>query len=166
MIISKEKLIYLLQLKNISSLKTLNNTLSVNTGNILFINKFLKDNNNQLIALTAIDDPQRFNRFNVNYIYNDYHTSNRIYVSSKISSTINSITEIFSSAIWLERECYDMFGIFFTSDTKQPTDLRRILTDYNFKGHPLRRDFALIGYGEKLYSHLTKTIKEKKNLFY
>ena len=73
-----------------------------------------------------------------------------------------SIADLYPSAIWLEREIYDLFGIYFNSNDKK-NDLRRILTDYNFKGHPLRKDFSLIGYNEKFFSYRTKTIKNRKD---
>ena len=72
---------------------------------------------------------------------------------------------LFSSAIWIEREIYDLFGIYFSNSNKS-NDLRRLLTDYHFKGHPLRKDFSLIGYQEKIFSYLTKTIRTKHEVIF
>ena len=71
-------------------------------------------------------------------------------------SSFHSITSIFSGASWWEREIYDFFGIYFNNNK----DLRRILTDYGFKGHPLRKDFPLCGYYELIYDDVNKIIKK------
>ena len=80
----------------------------------------------------------------------------KIIIKFQINQTIASITKIFPSANWMEREVFDMYGVKF----KNHPDLRRILTDYNFKGHPLRKDFPLTGFTEVRYSE-----KEKKVIY-
>ena len=86
----------------------------------------------------------------------EYNLRIKILISFDEKQTINSITKIFPSANWMEREVFDMYGIKF----KNHPDLRRILTDYGFKGHPLRKDFPLTGFNEVRYSE-----KEKKVIY-
>ena len=78
----------------------------------------------------------------------------KLLIKFQLSQTINSITKIFPSANWMEREVFDMYGIKF----KNHPDLRRILTDYGFKGHPLRKDFPLTGFNEVRYSEKDKKV--------
>lgn len=167
MLTFKEKFVYLLKNKNLKSLRILSDAISIKPNDLLFIMAFLKKYNNLIITATAVDQPFKINRFALHYILSDYTIAQRFYVDTNVSTFAQSISTIFSSAIWLEREIYDLFGVYFTSNTRTGhEDLRRLLTDYHFKGHPLRKDFTLIGYNEKLYSHLTKTIKDKSNLFF
>ena len=122
--------------------------------------KDLKENSNfqfdQLIDLTAIDYPSREKRFDIVYILLSMTKNNRIIVKTSLSldDNIESITSIHRSADWYERECYDLFGIKFMNHP----DLRRIMTDYNFEGHPLRKDFPLTGHTEVRYDELEKKV--------
>ena len=134
--------------------------LNVNKSEIYSIIKFLKDNEhllfNQLIDITAIDYPSRDLRFDIIYILISLTLNQRIIVKSPVSENDNldSISLIHKSANWYERECYDLFGIKFINHP----DLRRIMTDYNFEGHPLRKDFPLTGHTEVRYDDLEKKV--------
>lgn len=109
-----------------------------------------------LIDLCGVDYPTKTSRFEV--VYNllsiSYNSRIRIKVPISQKSSIPSVTQIYSSANWAEREAFDLFGIFFTNHP----DLRRLLTDYGFKGHPLRKDFPLSGYFEIRYDDEKKRI--------
>ena len=124
--------------------------------------QFLKLNENckfkQLIDIAGVDYPENENRFELVYLFLSHEHNLRIKVLIKfqINQQINSLTKIFPSANWMEREVFDMYGIKF----KNHPDLRRILTDYGFKGHPLRKDFPLTGFNEVRYSE-----KEKKVIY-
>ena len=115
---------------------------------------FLKTNDKckfkQLIDITAVDYPHKEKRFSIVYLLLSHENNFRIIIKSNVDekSTIPSITKIFPSANWMEREIFDMYGISF----KDHPDLRRILTDYGFNGHPLRKDFPLTGHTEVRYS--------------
>ena len=151
-----------------SELNTKINSSSIN-HNILNINiskdtlvdvlAFLKTNSfsrfRQLIDITAVDFIGKENRFRMVYLLlsHEYNLRIKIYFDINENEFVNSITKIFPSANWMEREIFDMFGIKFNNHP----DLRRILTDYNFEGHPLRKDFPLTGFTEVRYSE-----KEKK----
>jgi len=121
---------------------------------------FLKNNEgllfNQLIEITAIDFPQKEFRFDIIYILLSLKLNQRIIVKTSVKEdeSIESITSIYKSANWYERECYDLFGIKFLNHP----DLRRIMTDYNFEGHPLRKDFPLTGHNEVRYDDLEKKV--------
>src|ERR1700748_3027484 len=164
MILSKEKHLFFAQNKNFRSFKVVQNALSIHALNLVPLNVTLKELGYSLIGATSLDEPYKFNRFKVLYVYGNYMSPLMVYLNINISYSIPSIADIFSSAIWLEREMYDMMGIYFTDNNKFP-DLRRILTDYNFKGHPLRKDFSVIGYGEHWFSHLGKGIINKSSFF-
>tara|TARA_A100001011_G_scaffold320333_1_gene340835 strand:- start:26 stop:640 length:615 start_codon:yes stop_codon:yes gene_type:complete len=112
----------------------------------------------QLIDIAAIDYPNKEKRFELVYLLLSVENNIRIKISTKfeINEKIQSITKIFPSANWMEREVFDMYGVKFVNHP----DLRRILTDYNFKGHPLRKDFPLTGFNEVRYSE-----KEKKVIY-
>ena len=103
----------------------------------------------QLTDLTAIDYPSREERFELIYLFLSMTLNSRIVIKSsiKIEDKIESISSLYKSANWFERECYDLFGIYFLNHP----DLRRIMTDYNFEGHPLRKDFPLTGHLEVNY---------------
>ena len=141
-----------------------NNELLIEVGESDLINviQFLKSNDlckfRQLIDIAAIDYPENEKRFNLVYLLLSHEHNSRIklLVQFDLNQTIPSITKIFPSANWMEREVFDMYGIKF----KNHPDLRRILTDYNFKGHPLRKDFPLTGFNEVRYSE-----KEKKVIY-
>ena len=121
---------------------------------------FIKTNNDtkfrQLIDITAVDYPENAKRFKLVYLLLSHEFNNRIKINYSVSENeiINSIVKIFPSANWMEREVFDMYGIKF----KDHPDLRRILTDYNFKGHPLRKDFPLTGHNEVRYSEEDKKV--------
>ena len=122
--------------------------------------KNLKENQNfifdQLIDITAVDYPSNSLRFEIIYILLSMVLNKRVVVKTFLgeSEGIESITTIHKSANWYERECYDLFGIQFLNHP----DLRRIMTDYNFEGHPLRKDFPLTGHTEVRYDDLEKKV--------
>jgi len=122
--------------------------------------QFLKSNENckfkQLIDIAGVDYPENEKRFELIYLFLSHENNIRIKLLTKfaIDQTINSITKIFPSANWMEREVFDMYGIKF----KNHPDLRRILTDYGFKGYPLRKDFPLTGFNEVRYSEKDKKV--------
>lgn len=110
----------------------------------------------QLIELTAVDYPDRESRFEVNYFLLSMVHNQRICVKvlTDADEPIPSVTGVFSAANWFEREVWDMYGILFADHP----DLRRILTDYGFEGHPLRKDFPLTGYVEMRYDEDQKRV--------
>ena len=109
-----------------------------------------------LVDITAIDHPERVERFEVVYHFLSMYQNHRIRVKLAIRETdmVPSIHEIHPSANWFEREVFDMFGILFSGHP----DLRRILTDYGFRGHPLRKDFPTTGYTEVRYDAVQKRV--------
>ena len=109
-----------------------------------------------LIDITAVDFPAKEQRFDVIYHFLSMTENKRCRVSLSIneSNDVPSITSVFECANWFEREIFDLFGIKFTSHP----DLRRILTDYGFKGHPLRKDFPTSGFLEVRYDELEKRV--------
>jgi NADH-quinone oxidoreductase subunit C len=121
---------------------------------------FLRDDVNcqfkQLMDVCAVDYPGRPERFEV--VYNllslNHNRRIRIKVTTDERSAVPTVTGVFSSAGWWEREAYDLYGIWF----RDHPDLRRILTDYGFEGHPLRKDFPLTGYVEVRYDDEQKRI--------
>ena len=126
--------------------------------------QFLKSNDNckfkQLIDIAGVDYPEEEKRFQLVYLFLSHELNSRIKVMIKleIGKKIPSITKIFPSANWMEREVFDMYGIEFENHP----DLRRILTDYNFEGHPLRKDFPLTGFEEVRYSEKDKKVIYEK----
>ena len=134
--------------------------LKISVNEIVAVITFLKSNNRlkfkQLIDIAAIDYPNEDKRFELVYLLLSIENNLRIKISVKFESNekIPSITKIFPSANWMEREVFDMYGIKFINHP----DLRRILTDYNFKGHPLRKDFPLTGFNEVRYSEKDKKV--------
>jgi len=110
----------------------------------------------QLIDLTAIDYPSQNQRFHMVYLLMSMTLNQRILIKSSLGDAENiaTITSIHKAANWYERECYDLFGIQFSNHP----DLRRIMTDYNFEGHPLRKDFPLTGFTEVRYDNLEKKV--------
>jgi len=121
---------------------------------------FLKTNSytkfRQLIEITAVDYPEKEKRFKMIYLLLSHENNSRILIECNIKQNeiVPSITSIYPSANWMEREVFDMYGIEF----KDHPDLRRILTDYNFEGHPLRKDFPLTGHNEVRYSEEEKKV--------
>ena len=137
-------------------------TIEIDENNLIEVIQFLKSNERckfkQLIDIAGVDYPDSEKRFQLVYLLLSHQNNIRIKVSIQfqLNQIINSITKIFPSANWMEREVFDMYGIKF----KNHPDLRRILTDYGFKGHPLRKDFPLTGFNEVRYSE-----KEKKVIY-
>ena len=136
--------------------------IEVGENDLTEVVQFIKSNEKlkfrQLIDIAGVDYPEKEKRFNLIYLFLSHENNSRLklLVKFETSQTINSITKIFPSANWMEREVFDMYGIKF----KNHPDLRRILTDYGFKGHPLRKDFPLTGFNEVRYSE-----KEKKVIY-
>jgi NADH:ubiquinone oxidoreductase subunit C len=145
-------------------------TLSIKYGkdnnNFLNIFKFFKNHffffYKQLVDLTAIDYLSNNHRFSLFYNLLNIHKNKRIFIkydilftSDKFINYVSSLGNLYSSSLWLEREVWDMYGIIFFGNS----DLRRILTDYGFKGHPLRKDFPLVGFLELTFDVLTKTLR-------
>ena len=134
--------------------------LKVDINDLISVILFLKSNNNckfkQLIDIVAADFPNEEKRFKIYYLLLSHENNLRIKIltSFNIEEKIPSVTKIYPSANWMEREVFDMYGIKF----KNHPDLRRILTDYNFKGFPLRKDFPLTGFNEVRYSEKDKKI--------
>ena len=125
---------------------------------ILFLKSHDKLKFRQLIDIAAVDYPEEEKRFKLIYLLLSHEMNNRIKISInfEIDKKIPTITKVYPSANWMEREVFDMYGIDFADHP----DLRRILTDYNFEGHPLRKDFPLTGFTEVRYSE-----KEKKVVY-
>ena len=136
-------------------------TIEINENDLIEVVQFLKSDEKckfrQLIDIAGVDYPEEEKRFKLVYLFLSHENNNRIKLSINFlpKQIINSLTKIFPSANWMEREVFDMYGIKF----KNHPDLRRILTDYGFKGHPLRKDFPITGFNEVRYSE-----KEKSNL--
>ncbi len=136
--------------------------IEVNEVDLTDVIQFLKSNDackfRQLIDIAGVDYPENEKRFQLVYLFLSHEKNIRIKLLVKfdLNQIIPSITKIFPSANWMEREVFDMYGVKF----KNHPDLRRILTDYNFKGHPLRKDFPLTGFNEVRYSE-----KEKKVVY-
>ena len=134
--------------------------IEVQCEDIIQVVQFLKSNENckfrQLIDIAGVDYPEDEKRFHLIYLFLSHEKNTRIKLITKfnIDQSIQSLTKIFPSANWMEREVFDMYGI----DFKDHPDLRRILTDYGFEGHPLRKDFPLTGHNEVRYSHETKKV--------
>ena len=137
-------------------------TVEINVNDLIEVVQFLKSNDKckfrQLIDIAGVDYPEKDKRFQLVYLFLSHENNIRIKILIKFqpNELINSLTKIFPSANWMEREVFDMYGIKF----KNHPDLRRILTDYGFKGHPLRKDFPLTGFNEVRYSE-----KEKKVVY-
>ncbi len=111
---------------------------------------------NQLMDICGADYPERPERFDI--VYNllslKHNWRVRVKVQTDETSPVPSVTGIYSAAGWFERECWDLFGVAFNNNP----DLRRILTDYGFEGHPLRKDFPLTGYVEVRYDDEQKRV--------
>jgi len=123
---------------------------------------FLRDHSQcqfkSLVDISGVDYPERDKRFEVVYHLLSFRYGGRIRVKTYAgeADAVPSATSLFSGADWYEREAWDLYGIFFSGHP----DLRRILTDYGFEGHPLRKDFPLTGYTEVRYD------EEKKRVVY
>ena len=134
--------------------------LSIDSEDLINVTLFIKSNENtkfrQLIDVTVVDYPENIQRFKVVYLFLSHEFNQRIILSYFISENevIPSLTAIYPAANWMEREVFDMYGVKF----KDHPDLRRILTDYGFEGHPLRKDFPLTGHTEVRYSEDQKKV--------
>ena len=135
--------------------------LEIEADDLIDVCMFVKTNKDtkfkQLIDITAVDYLQKSKRFKLVYLLLSHEFNQRMIISYFVSENeiINSLTKVFPAANWMEREVFDMYGINF----KDHPDLRRILTDYNFKGFPLRKDFPLTGFDEVRYSEEEKKVK-------
>jgi len=134
--------------------------LKIDHEDLLDVVTFLKTNNEtkfrQLIDITAVDYPEKTQRFKMVYLFLSHKFNQRVILSFFLNENepVSSLTKIFPAANWMEREVFDMYGIKF----KNHPDLRRILTDYNFEGFPLRKDFPLTGHTEVRYSEDKKKV--------
>ena len=141
--------------------------INIESKDLIDVTLFIKSNENtkfrQLIDITAVDYPENTQRFKMVYLFLSHEFNQRIILNYLISENevIPSLTTIYPAANWMEREVFDMYGVKF----KDHPDLRRILTDYGFEGHPLRKDFPLTGHTEVRYSEeQKKVIKEPVKL--
>lgn len=135
-------------------------TVRVSVPHLVSVVEFLKKNSacsfSTLIDITAIDYPSREKRFDLVYHFLSMHQNQRIRIKCAVreDQIAPSITELHPGANWFEREVFDMYGIMFSGHP----DLRRLLTDYGFQGHPLRKDFPTTGYVELRYDELAKRV--------
>ena len=135
-------------------------TLDVRTDHIVEVSTYLRDDPNcrfvSFIDVTAVDYPNRAQRFDVVYHLLSPKLNARIRLRARAGETtqVPSIISVFPGADWFERETYDLYGVIFTGHP----DMRRILTDYGFDGHPLRKDFPLTGYLEVRYDDAEKRV--------
>ena len=125
---------------------------------ILFLKSHDRLKFRQLIDIAGVDYPEEEKRFSLVYLLLSHEKNIRIkiLINFEIEKKIPTLTKVYPSANWMEREVFDMYGVEFIDHP----DLRRILTDYNFEGHPLRKDFPLTGFNEVRYSE-----KEKKVIY-
>jgi len=134
--------------------------INIDSKDLMDVTLFVKTNENtkfrQLIDITAVDYPENSQRFKVVYLFLSHEFNQRIILSYLINENevIPSLTPLYPAANWMEREVFDMYGVKF----KDHPDLRRILTDYGFEGHPLRKDFPLTGHTEVRYSEEQKKV--------
>ena len=145
---------------NSSKIKNDQIYLNIDNNDVIDVILFLKNNENtnfkQLIDITAVDYPANEKRFKLVYLILSHEFNVRILIDCFINENEipPSLTKIYPSANWMEREVFDMYGIQF----KDHPALRRILTDYNFNGYPLRKDFPLTGHTEVRYSEEEKKV--------
>jgi len=135
-------------------------TISADVGRIVEIMRFLRDDPRcrfvNFTDVTAVDYPGRARRFDVVYHLLSPTLNARVRVRAEADETtqVPSIIELFPGADWFERECYDLYGVIFVGHP----DMRRLLTDYGFDGHPLRKDFPLTGFVEVRYDDQEKRV--------
>jgi len=135
-------------------------SIEINRDDVLKVIKFLRDDVNcqflTLLDVCGVDYPEDDERFEIVYHMLSMTHNNRIRIKLRTDedTPVASVTSLFSSANWWEREIWDLFGVAFIDHP----DLRRILTDYGFEGHPLRKDFPLTGYVEIRYDDAQKRI--------
>jgi NADH-quinone oxidoreductase subunit C len=135
-------------------------TLTAQASDIISVLRFLRDDQRCLywclIDITAVDWPSRERRFDVVYhLLSPKHNARiRVKVETDETTPVASVIEVFPNADWYEREIYDLYGVAFTGHP----DMRRILTDYGFEGHPLRKDFPLTGFVEVRYDDELKRV--------
>jgi len=145
---------------NTSEIKHNQIYLEIDSEDLIDVVLFVKTNKDtkfrQLIDITVVDYPEKSKRFKIVYLFLSHEFNHRMILSYDISENevISSLTSIFPSANWMEREVFDMYGVNF----KNHPDLRRILTDYGFEGHPLRKDFPLTGHTEVRYNEGQKKV--------
>ena len=138
--------------------------LSIDSEDLIEVILFLKNNNNmnfkQLIDITAVDYPENERRFKLVYLLLSHEFNSRVIIDFFINENemVSTLTSVFPSSNWMEREVFDMYGIKFNDHP----DLRRILTDYGFEGHPLRKDFPLTGHNEVRFSEEEKKVVYEK----
>ena len=134
--------------------------LNISDVDLIDVMLFLKTNKStkfkQLIDITAVDYIEKEKRFKIVYLLLSHEFNHRIQVDFSINENdlVSTLVSIFPAANWMEREVFDMYGIKF----KDHPDLRRILTDYGFEGHPLRKDFPLTGHTEVRFSETEKKV--------
>ena len=134
--------------------------INIDSEDLIDVILFLKNNENtkfkQIIDITAVDYPQNDKRFKLVYLFLSHEYNSRLVLESFINEdeVVPSITQIYPAANWMEREVFDMYGVNF----KDHPDLRRILTDYGFEGHPMRKDFPCYGFIELRYDESKKRI--------
>ena len=134
--------------------------LSIDSEDLIHVSLFIKNNDDtkfrQLIDITVVDYPEKTQRFKMVYLFLSHEFNQRIILSYLINENelIPSLTSIYPAANWMEREVFDMYGVKF----KDHPDMRRILTDYGFEGHPLRKDFPLTGHTEVRYDEDQKKV--------
>ena len=134
--------------------------IEIDKNDLIDVTLFLKTNKDtkfrQLIDITVVDYPEKSQRFKIVYLFLSHEFNQRIILNYFINENevIQSLTSIYPAANWMEREVFDMYGVNF----KDHPDLRRILTDYGFEGHPLRKDFPLTGHTEVRYSEDKKKV--------
>ena len=135
-------------------------TMNVTLASLASFVEFLKTDRNcrftTLVDITAVDHPEREARFDVVYHFLSMWRNQRIRLKTQVreDEMVPSLTQVHPSAGWFEREVFDLFGILF----KGHPDLRRLLTDYGFRGHPLRKDFPTTGYVEVRYDEAQKRV--------
>ena len=135
-------------------------TVQATSSGLRLLVTYLRDNAacvfTTLVDITAIDWPERDDRFDVVYHFLSMPQNQRIRVKISVAEDeiVPSITDLHPSANWFEREVFDMYGVMFSGHP----DLRRILTDYGFRGHPLRKDFPTTGYTEVRYDETQKRV--------